>query len=537
MFEKIRQRLGSIFGPAPKVQTRQYKAGRVGRLEAGWYRPTTSADAELKSSLATMRNGSRQLMRDSGYAKRAKAIIVNNVLGAGVGIQAQVKALRGDLRANVNGDIEAQWDHWARAENCHTGGGLAFPDLERAALGQVVEAGECLLRIHSRRFGESRVPLALELIEPECLADDRGQIAPDQGNEMRMGVECDGFGRALYYWIRDQHPGDTSMSAAGGRTASYVRVPASEMIHLRIVERWPQTRGVPWLHAAANKLRDMDEYGDAELTAAKMGAMYFGTVESADDNPLSSTQDDSGTSSMSIEAGVIDRLSPGEKFNFHAPNRPNPALDPFMRHMLREVASAIGVSYESLSRDYSQSNYSSSRLALLDDRDTWKVLQQWWVRAFRQRLHRLWLERAIYARAISTISVAEYLADRERYEAVRWKLRGWTWVDPTREVEAYKEAVKAGFMSVAKVIEATGSGDDLEDVIEQRKAELEAFEEAEIPVDTTPPMPVEAPDAPSGPAAAAESEDDGEDEEPEDSADTEDSTTAAPPVRLVHRPR
>ena len=46
-----------------------------------------------------------------------------------------------------------------------------------------------------------------------------------------------------------------------------------------------------------------------------------------------------------------------------------------MRFMLREIAAGTGVSYESLSRDYSQSNYSSSRLALIDDRDLWRVFQ------------------------------------------------------------------------------------------------------------------------------------------------------------------
>ena len=44
------------------------------------------------------------------------------------------------------------------------------------------------------------------------------------------------------------------------------------------------------------------------------------------------------------------------------------------------LAAGCGPSYESLSRDYSQSNYSSSRLSLLDDRDLWRVLQQWWLR-------------------------------------------------------------------------------------------------------------------------------------------------------------
>jgi lambda family phage portal protein len=536
MFDAFRQRLGEWIAPRrEKPAVRSYKAGRAGRLTAGWLRPTSSADAELKHSLELLRNGSRQLVRDSGHAKRAKAIVVNNVVGAGVGLQAQVLTTRGEPSARVNAQIESEFAHWSRAENCHTGGALHFADLERAAMGEVFEAGECLLRLHPRAFGESRVPLAIELIEPECLADDRAVTAATApGNEMRLGVECDRFGRAVAYWIRDQHPGDISRYASGGRTAGYERVPAAEIIHLKLADRWPQTRGVPWLHAAANKLRDMDEYGDAELTAAKMSSMYFGTLESGEDNPLGSETASDGTQQMAIEAGIIDRLAPGEKFNFHAPNRPNAALDAFMRTLLREVAAGIGVSYESLSRDYSQSNYSSSRLALLDDRDLWRVLQQWWVRSFRERLHRVWLERAVLARAVAAVGVPEYVADPERFQAVRWKLRGWSWVDPTKEVAAYKEAVKAGFMSIAKVVEMTGQGDDLEDVVEQRKAEIELFEEADVPTDTGGEAPAPAPAVPN---AGTNQPDSGTPAEADDDDEQDDATPSEPPVRLVSRPR
>ena len=489
MFDTLRNRLSSWLGggAAKAPQQRLYKAARASRLTSGWYAPTTSADAELKTGLLLLRNRSRQLVRDSAIAKRAKTIVINNVVGAGVGLQGQVKTTRDGLHTRVNDEIEREFARWARAENCHTGGAFAFPDLERAVLGEVFEAGEAFLRIHYRTFGSSKVPLALELIEPECLAIDSTAL-PElaAGNQFKLGVEVDSYGRAVAYWIRNRHPGEYNPHNPS-QSMVVERVPAKDIIHLRIVERWPQTRGVPWLHAAANKLRDMDEYGDAELTAAKMSAMYFGTIESdPTQEPLASqVNSETGESEMQIEPGIIDRLSPGDKFNFHTPNRPNAGLDQFMRYLLREVAAGVGVSYESLSRDYSQSNYSSSRLSLLDDRDLWRMLQQWWVRSFREPLHRMWIERAVYARALPSIGVAEYLQSPEKFEAVRWKLRGWSWVDPTKEVAAYKEAVKAGFTTTTKVIELTGAGDDIEDVIEQRKIEMALLEEAGITVDTT----------------------------------------------------
>jgi lambda family phage portal protein len=274
------------------------------------------------------------------------------------------------------------------------------------------------------------------------------------------------------------------------------------------------TRGEPWLHGVLSKLDDMDEYSKAELTAARMGANFFATLESDYDNALATTTDAaSGAREMNIEPGVIEQLAPGDALKFHTPNRPNVALDPFLRYMLREVAAGVGVSYESLSRDYSQSNYSSSRLALLDDRDLWRVLQQWYVRAFREPLLRDWMQSAVLSRAISSIPVEAYAPDAERFLAVTWKLRGWQWVDPTKEVNAYKEAVKAGFTTVSAVIAQTAGGVDVEDVIAERKRELEMFEAADIDLDTTVEEPMESAEPTVTTAEQSEQPEDNEEDE------------------------
>jgi lambda family phage portal protein len=154
--------------------------------------------------------------------------------------------------------------------------------------------------------------------------------------------------------------------------------------------------------------------------------------------------------------------------------------------MLREVAAGCGVSYESLSRDYSQSNYSSSRLALLDDRDLWRVLQLWFIRSFREEIHREWLRQAVFSRAIAGIRIDEYAADPSKFEAARFKPRGWTWIDPAKEITSKIDAVKAGFTTVTDVIAETANGDDIEDILQRRKRELEMMEEAGLQFTTDP---------------------------------------------------
>ena len=502
-----------------------YATARTGRLNADWSTANTSADAELSSSLRQLRGRSRALIRDASYARRAQTIIVNNVIGSGIGVEARVANERKRQLDDVNGAIETAWRTWSRAATCHTGGRLAFGDLERAIFAQIFAAGEAFVRIHPRGFGGGKVPLALELIEAERIADEFVRPGVLAGSvNLKNGIEVDQFDRPVAYWVRQKHPGDLRGGHLG--TENLERVPADQMFHLCVITRWPQARGEPWLHAAARRLNDMDGYSEAEIVAARASAQYMGILETPEaDDPLVDTETDDGQMQMYLEAGIVQRLRPGEKFTSYAPARPNPALDPFLRYMLREVAAGMDVSYEALSRDYSQSNYSSSRLALLDDRDTWTHLQQWFIRSFREPLHRLWLERAVLARAIPGVDLAQYTANPAKFEAVEFRPRGWSWVDPTKEVEAYIAAVRAGFMTIGDVIALTGGGKNLEDVLRARMKELELAEELGLKLDTDPAA--DAPPASSAAAPAASNDD------PADDAEDDPEDTVAPAARVV----
>lgn len=478
----IVRRVGASIG----MSHRQYASAKNSRLTVGWQTSNTSADSEIDSSLTQLRGRSRALVRDASYAKRARVTVVNNVIGSGIGLQAQVRSSRDSLNERINDEIEEVFANWCEADSCHTGGRLAFKHMERAAMGQVFDAGEVFFRIHNRRFGNSEIPFALELIEAERIADDYIQTAPPQpGHFIRLGIEVDSFFRPVAYFIRGRHQNE-SYRLGKVESVSIERVPAEQIIHLALIDRWPQTRGEPWLHTAARRLNDMDGYGEAEIVRARAQASVPWTIETPEDAGSWAEEQDDGSFEMESEPGVAKRLNPGEKMNAPNPNSPNPAFDGFMRSMLREVAAGTNVSYESISRDYGQSNYSSSRLGLLEDRDMWRFYQSWFICDFRQRVHKLWLKAAVLVGAIKSIPLAQYAIDPRKYEAVAFKPRGWMWVDPTTEVEAYMTAVKAGFTTVTDVIAATAGGQDIEDILATRERELKAMDEKSLVFETSP---------------------------------------------------
>ena len=148
MFEKLKQqpiamvakalfRRGTRSQTAPassgRVSMCQYQAAKQSRLTAGWAGSNTSSDSELKSSLTSLRSRSRALVRDSSYAKRARLLVMNNVVGNGMNMQAQVAGIGGTLNENVNEGIERAWKRWCEAPRCHTGGRLHFKCLSASA--------------------------------------------------------------------------------------------------------------------------------------------------------------------------------------------------------------------------------------------------------------------------------------------------------------------------------------------------------------------------------------------------------------------
>ncbi len=460
--------------------TRMYAGAKVGRLNGDWNALGTSADSEILTSIRLLRARSRQLVRDNEYAKRAQQLVVNNVIGNGIGLQARIMNARGKLQGKQNDQIEQQWTRWCRARRCHTAGKLSFADIERQAVAQLVEAGEVLIRKVWGKFGDSAVPFALEVIEADRLMDQWQTARADNGNLIRMGVEIDTWGRPVAYWLYPTHPGDYQFSTF--IPSKFIRLPAEEVIHLYLADRVPQTRGVPWFHATVQRLHNMGGYEEAEIVAARASANIVGFITSPEPAQMGDVENNQRT--LDTAPGQFQTLLPGESFQGFAPTRPNAALEPFMRYMLRGFCAGVGISYEALSGDYSVASYSSSRMGLLAERDLWRILQGWFIRSFRQEVYENWLDAAVLSGALK---FPDFSSNREKYdEAVRFKPRGWNWIDPQKEVASYMMAVRSGFMTVGDVLSQTADGRDFEDMAKERREELDMMAALKLVFDTDP---------------------------------------------------
>jgi len=459
---------------------RAYAAAQNNRLTSDWINQATSADSEIRGSIRLLRNRARQLVRDSDFAKAALRAVRNNVVGTGIKLQAQVRMQRGGrLAEEVNSRIEEQWTRWGSAKRCHAGGKLSWYDIQRLSVTSMLESGEVFIRVVRQSFGGSQVPMGLEIIESDLLDDDYNAIEKN-GNEIRMGVEIDKWGRAVAYHFFDYHPGDYQFSYAQKAVKRRVRIPADDIIHLYLIERPGQTRGVSAFATAIMRLRNLSGYEEAEIVAARASSSMMAFVKTPDQELF-----EDGTyneeSVLDFSPGSIRRLAPGEEMQFFNPNRPDDGFTPFVQQMLRAVAAGVGCSYTQVSSDFSQSNYSSSRLELLETRTHYKVLQQYVIESLCEEVYEKWIEMAVMA---GVLDLPGFDTNPGRYMAAKWMAPAAQFVDPQKEASAYKDLIRSGIMTLSQVIALHGG--DFEEQMRQRQHELAVADELNITLDTDP---------------------------------------------------
>jgi lambda family phage portal protein len=508
-------------------RARRFDAGLVSRMTEDWFTSIASIDADLRAGLVRIRARCRDLVQNNDYAKAARREFVNNVVGTGIKIKAQVTQKRGSksgsLDSKTNTAIERAWKSWGRRENCHAAGSLNFQDIERMIVSSLFTDGEILIRKVPQAFGKSKVPFALEIIEADLL-DETLNTTAQNGNQIRMGVEKNEWGRPVAYHFWPRHPGDLGVGWLDENPRARRRIPAEEIEHLFIAERPLQSRGVPFLASTCIRLHHMAGYEGAEVVSARATASLMGFIET----PNAELQGDdvnkgSAQRVTNFEPGVFKYLAQGEKVVVPDTKRPAGQFAPFMRTMLQAMAAGIGQAYEKISGDYSAGSYSSARQSLLNERDNWRVLQSWLLQHFHQPIFEEWLSLAVL---FGELTLPGYFDNAESYMYPRWMPRGWSWVDPQKEVVAYNMAVRSGFMTQAEVV-AQGGG-DYDELVAHREREVERNEAAGLVFDSNPAQvnskgilqpgaedPSETDPAPGAPAGDGSDDDEDPEEDPE----------------------
>jgi lambda family phage portal protein len=216
--------------------------------------------------MIALRDRARDLVRNNAYAARAIDVKGSNTIG--VGITAEVK----------NRKLAKRWETFA--QTCDADGKLDLYGLQSLVERCRMESGEVLIRRVPSQMVTGGVAMKLRVLEPDYIDNARDGVSAETGNQIRGGIEYDAFGTPLAYYLHRQHPGDSWATAAYRRDTTSVRVDADEIIHVFRKQRAGQTRGVTDFAPVMLRMRDLDDYDDAEVMRKKIEACLAAFVTS-----------------------------------------------------------------------------------------------------------------------------------------------------------------------------------------------------------------------------------------------------------------
>lgn len=429
------------------LRVRRYEGAQINKNDPNYLPSIYDADNDILRDLPRLRARSRDLIQNNPWAVSVVAHLVGHVVGESGHIP----------RCPKNNSYEA----WLKEKLEQVGyEGLDiteeqdFAELETLALWQFIESGEANIKF----VYDGNKNLKLQFYEADQIYS---YLTVIDNNEVRAGVEIQkNTGKHLSYFI-NEHPGAYNTYS---KHYDEERVFRKDFLHLFLRTRPGQTRGVPKLAPVILSLRDMKEYKDTTMVAARVAACLALIIQR--ERHVDPRQDAAGDPIRDIYPGMIARLKPGENAFTINPNQPSAQFQNVMAFGSRSVAAGTGTSYESVSRDYSQVNYSSGRLSKLDERKAYRVIQTFMAKHFCKRI----------SDEIQRLRML--LGEQKKLYVVKWLPPGFEWVDPVKEMQADILEVENNFTTkAAKVAERGG---DYEDIIAQRAIEIQKEKELGI---------------------------------------------------------
>lgn len=430
----------------------------VNRLLHGWDTASQTIDFYFNQELRAMRARSREMVRRNPYGKRFILTIKANVVGPkGVQLQSRSLRLNGDLDTPANDAIERAWMDWGK-RHCDYSGKHTWIDLQNMAISCAAQDGEFLFR----KFYRGAHGFQIQVIDPELLNVEKNQKVGE--GEIRLGVEYDKEGRRVRYWFKKKgHP-----VAGGYDNYQEYSLPANTIIHGFIGE-WPdQSRGAPWMHASLERSKHLEKYEEAAITKARSTASTMAFLKSPDGDAYEGDEDwDDGVTVDEYEAGTIKDIGNRDVINVDS-SYPHQMYGQFVKAHLQGIASGLGISYHSLSNDLEGVNYSSIRAGVLEDREVFKGLQNWFIRSLVQPVYEEWITLQVMAGRIR-IGTNPLSKPPEEYIPAHYQGRRWAWVDPVKDGAANQMAIENLTKSRSSIIR--DQGDDPENVFREIRAE------------------------------------------------------------------
>lgn len=491
-----------------------YEAASYDTQEMGGWSPTIrSPDSEINPYRDRMVSRNRDLVRNDGWATGGIMRILDNTVGTHLRLAAKPDYRA--LKLRFGKSFDAVWaDEFQRAAEALWRGfsenigrfndvtrQLTVGQMFRLAMRHKLVDGDALAVSYwmPERVGYGGADYATSflLLDPDRLSN------PFQAMDtkyLRNGIELDDNGVNVAIHIRKAQQNDWYNSI---ESMQWERIECEEDDGWRRVildferDRAGQHRGVGIFTPVLARFKMLARYYGVELQAATIAAAFGTYVVSPYDPALVQDAMAPDESELGVYQQIradwakerpamlngarVPTLAPGEKIESVNSAHPHVGFSDFAHEMLRTFAATAGISAEQVTQDWSRTNYSSARAALME---SWKTLvrrRTEFATNFASPCYAVWLQEAMEKGELPLPNGApDFIEAATSYARCGWLGPARGWIDPVKEKAGAVMGMDAGLSTLEH--ESAEQGNDWEEVLDQRSIEVKKFKELGLPL-------------------------------------------------------
>lgn len=478
---------------ASRMSYGSHGASQVKNALLGWLIEPGDAEDSIDLYSSTLRQRARDLFEGGGLARSGPTTLTTSVVGWGIQpkpkIDGDFLGLSDEQREETERNILREFKLWADSSMCDAERQQNFYGLQQLAFLSMLMSGDVFVLFGMKENKRTPYQTTIRLLEADriCTPDSSGDSESretDGGGRIIDGVEINKEGEVIKYHIASRSPiagnnnSELNWTAieAYGKDTGYPNI-----LHIMTHERPEQRRGVPFVAAEIEALKQFTRYMNAELAANVVSAMLTAFITSDEDDGSFGMEDavndeDKVTDDdlqLELRPGAIYSLPPHKKVETVNPLRSNSQFEAFVSTSITVIASSMGIPKEVLIKKY-ESNYTAARAALLDFWRTVRVYRTRFNSSFNQPIYEQWLSEAVAAGRIEAPGFFDDPAIRQAWCGCSWMGASMGHVDPLKEVNAAAARI-ANNITTQEQEASEYNGNDWAANVRQRRKEIETL--------------------------------------------------------------
>lgn len=449
-----------------RQKLRAYDGATQTRRGDGWPPSggSSNQNIDIQRSAVKLRERSINDYKNNSNVFRAIRTIQNNVVGTGILPTPMPKPGDKPLTKLEEKRIKTAWELFVESSDWDEV--FNFYGLQSLVCRNVFMQGELFI-VRQRDINNSPVPFKLQVLSPHMVDINKsiGISLQGEGHFIVQGVEFDARGRKVGYWMHEYDPKNEYLIKLAPKFVS-----KDDVLQIFYKEFPDQVRGIPAGTPAMLNMRDLADYEDAAIMSAKVGAAHvaFTTQERPEDAEITGIEGGEAPAGRPthLEPGAITYLNPGEEVTFNTPPTP-PGFGEFVSKNQQKNAAGYGITYEQLTGDMGNVNFSSGRMGWIEaNRQVEDWQYNFFIQQFCKGVWKWFIEGLMMKGEINREVWAE------------WTPQGREMLDPVKETNGIVLKMKNGLLSWTEAVKSMGYNPDV--VLEQIKKDKSMLEEAGI---------------------------------------------------------